>query len=111
MTHNRSERGDLDGAFHPGSSVDASLLGEGLSFPERLLVAPAPGVIHRRRVRVGRHLDPGVVLADLRSDGATIKVGSPVRGTFVNWVVDEGERVNPGRVLARILPDAPGEFA
>jgi biotin carboxyl carrier protein len=78
--------------------------GEFPEFPERLVVSPGWGHVHRRRVRTGRPLVEGTVIGEIRAGRMRTFVRSPVAGAFVSWLVAEGDTVDTGRLLARIQP-------
>lgn len=86
--------------------IDDPLISEGEfpDFPERLIVSPGWGHVHRRRVRLGRPLLEGTVIGEIRAGTMRTLVRSPAAGAFVAWLVAEGDPVDTGRALARIQP-------
>jgi biotin carboxyl carrier protein len=88
---------------------EAALEGEFPPISERFVVAPSRGRLHHHRVRVGRRLEPGSVIGELRTIGGRVQLRSPLPATFISWLAREGEAVDPGRPLAIVLP-AEDEF-
>ncbi|MGH8948138.1 MAG: biotin/lipoyl-containing protein [Acidimicrobiia bacterium] len=78
-------------------------VGEILSVPECVIVAPAVGIFRRlgdRRVYVGDIIERGDVIGTVDSLGAATPVQTPFRGHLVGILALEGERVRPGQAVA-----------
>ncbi len=90
-------------AAHEGAAVDVPV-GETLSVPERVIVAPAVGIFHRLdgdgQMKDGDLIDRGDVVGVVRSLGASTPVQSPFEGLLVAILAFDGERVRPGQPVA-----------
>lgn len=79
-------------------------MGEALSIPERLIVAPTRGTFHRLDgkgdINGGDMVNPGDVIGLVRSRGASTPIRSPFVGLLVEILAFEGERVRPGQPVA-----------
>jgi biotin carboxyl carrier protein len=79
-------------------------MGERLSVPERLVVAPTVGVFHRLaghdRIKDGDLVNLGDVIGSVQSLRVTTLVQSPFAGLLVQFLTCEGERVRPGQPVA-----------
>jgi len=76
--------------------------GEFLSITERLVVAPAWGRFHGEPLEEGSGILKGSIIGRLTEGRRETVVVSPIRGVFLAWLVWEGERVPPGRPVARL---------
>jgi biotin carboxyl carrier protein len=92
------EWGAADSASVDGDSPQ----GEWILIPERLVVSPGLGRFHRLDLEEGQQVKEGVLLGHIRENGLVEPVVARVGGTFVAWMVSEGERVHPGEPLARL---------
>jgi biotin carboxyl carrier protein len=79
-------------------------VGEKLSIPDRLIVAPAVGVFHRLAgddaLRPGKPIGRGDVLGIIRSLGTSTVVQSSFKGSLVGIVAADGERLRAGQPVA-----------
>jgi biotin carboxyl carrier protein len=78
-------------------------VGETLSVPERLIVAPSTGVFRPLNSHgpVRDHvIKQGDVIGALQSLGVSTPIRSPFEGRLVALLVVEGERVRPGQPVA-----------
>lgn len=76
--------------------------GESLNIPERVIVSPAWGRFSSGRLTEGEVVERGAVVGTLVENGTEIPLVSHVRGIFVAWLAEEGERLRPGRRVARL---------
>ena len=67
----------------------------------------AEGVLVRKVKKVGDAVKKGEVLAEIETDKATVEVESPASGVVKGWMVDEGQAVPVGALMAVIA--APDE--
>jgi hypothetical protein len=77
-------------------------LGEFLSIPERLVVAPAWGRWCPRPLSHGEFVEKGDVVGLVWDGRDHIELIAPVRGLFIAWMAATGERVRPGMAVARL---------
>ena len=78
-------------------------VGEILSVPECMIVAPAVGIFRLlgdRQVGDGDVIERGDVIGTVESLGVATPVQSPFRGHLVGILALEGERVRPGQAVA-----------
>lgn len=92
-----------------------SPVGETLSIPERVIVAPAMGIFHRlpgdTRVNDGDLVARGDVVGTIRSLGASTPVQSPFEGLLVAILAFDGERVRSGQPVAWLRVTGRGSIA
>jgi hypothetical protein len=81
---------------------DRDLLGESADIVERLIVSPGWGRLRPSDVSSGQEVEVGMILGHLDDGYGQIPILSHVRGIFLAWLVWGGERVPPGRALARL---------
>jgi [acyl-carrier-protein] S-malonyltransferase len=77
----------------------------------RLLVAPMKGTVSKDAHgphETGDSIEPGAVLATVKSLRDEVAVAAPHGGTVVEWLVEEGDPVAPGQPLVRLHPKAGG---
>jgi hypothetical protein len=89
------------------SASDATIFeGESPSIPQRLLVSPTWGRLHRRALREGRELQPDTVVGEIRipGGGGRIQLRLLFASRFVGWLAWEGEAVTQGQAVAVVLP-------
>jgi biotin carboxyl carrier protein len=84
------------------SAEEDSPQGERVLIPDRLVVSPGLGRFHRLDLEEGQQVEEGVLLGHIRENGLVQPVVARVAGTFVAWMVSEGERVRAGVPLARL---------
>ncbi len=66
----------------------------------------AEGTLVRKVKRDGEAIKKGEVLAEIETDKATVEIESPAAGVVKGWVVDEGQPVPVGALMAVIgAPD------
>ena len=83
------------------SKVDETLFeGEFPLMSERLVIAPARGRLHHRRVREGRQLKPDTVIGEIQAIGGSVLVRSFGTSRFITWLASEGEAVTRGHPVA-----------
>ena len=78
-------------------------LGEMLSVPERVIVAPATGIFRRLDGHVqasGDLVRRGDAIGVVQSLGVSTLVRSPFEGLLVAMLASEGERLRPGQPVA-----------
>jgi biotin carboxyl carrier protein len=78
--------------------------GEFPSFGEHLVVSPGWGRFGAQPIVEGAGVTQGTLLGTVTLGGKETPVLAPASGTLVAWLVWEGERVSPGRPLARLRP-------
>ena len=85
------------------TAVDVPV-GETLSVPERVIVAPTMGVFHRLdgdgQMNDGDMVNRGDVVGVVQSLGASTPIQSPFEGLLVAILAFEGERVRRGQPVA-----------
>ncbi len=78
--------------------------GETLSVPERIIVAPSPGVFRRLdgrgRMNDGDTVSRGDVIGIVQSLGVSTPIRSPFAGSLMAILASEGERLRPGQAVA-----------
>jgi biotin carboxyl carrier protein len=88
---------------HGEAAVDMSL-GETLSVPERVIVAPTPGIFRRLdgqgRMNDGDIVNRGDVIGMVQSLGVSTPIQSPFAGSLMAILASEGERLRPGQAVA-----------
>jgi hypothetical protein len=77
-------------------------LGESADIEERLVVSPGWGRLRPSDVSSGQVVEVGMILGHLDDGVVQIPILSHVHGIFVAWLAWGGERVPPGRALARL---------
>lgn len=92
-----SEKGIRVQAEHRDNSY-----GEIVSIAERIVVSPAWGRLHVEPLTEGQLLEKGAVIGRLREAGREIPLVCHAEAIFLAWLADEGERVPPGRRVARL---------
>lgn len=84
-------------------------VGETLSIPERLIVAPRSGIFRRLHVRPrptdGYPVNQDDMIGEIRSLGISTPVRSPFAGFLVGVLAVEGERVRTGQAVAWVRID------
>jgi biotin carboxyl carrier protein len=79
-------------------------VGETLSVPVRIVVAPTVGIFHRLdgagQMNGGDMINRGDVIGTVQSLGASTPVHSPFVGLLVEILAFEGERVRRGQPVA-----------
>jgi biotin carboxyl carrier protein len=79
-------------------------VGETLSVPERVIVAPATGIFHRLdgdgQMNDGDLVNQGDVIGIVQSLGGSTPIESPFDGSLMAILAFEGERLHPGQPVA-----------
>jgi [acyl-carrier-protein] S-malonyltransferase len=73
----------------------------------RLLVAPMKGIFTRATHvprEPGETVEPGEIVATVKSLRDELEVRAPHGGIVVEWLVEEGDPVSPGQPLVRLHP-------
>lgn len=71
----------------------------------RMLVAKTKGHIRLADAPVGTHLRPGAEVATLVTSRDEHSVIAAHGGTIVEWLVEDGDPVNPGQPIIRLHPE------
>ena len=70
----------------------------------RMVVAPVGGAVHRAGIGEGAVVDAGTPLGTVTSRQGEQQVLAPYAGVLVEWLVEDGDPVDPGDPLARLEP-------
>lgn len=74
--------------------------------PDRIVVASAYGTFQAMAPTVvtseGEWVEPGQVLGEITTSSVVVHVRSPFRGCLVSYLVEDGDRVQPGKPLVHI---------
>jgi hypothetical protein len=81
--------------------------GEVISIAERLIVSPAWGRLRTEPLAAGQELQAGTVVGCLEEAGDELPLVCHTASVFLAWLVPEGERVPPGKPVARLLAAGP----
>lgn len=65
--------------------------------------APADGVL-QTRLKPGQTMNPGTLLARIKTPSGEREVRSEISGTLDHWIVADGSNVTPGAHLAAVFP-------
>lgn len=76
--------------------------GEVVSIDERLVVAPCWGRVEGGSVRPGQQVAEGSLIGNLHEHGESYPLVAHCHGFFVGWIAEDGERVSPGKAVARL---------
>ncbi len=72
----------------------------------------AEGTLVRKVKQVGETVNKGDVIAEIETDKATVEIESPAAGVIKGWIVEEGQPVPVGAVMAVIgAPDEQVDLA
>jgi hypothetical protein len=93
----------IDSSNLPQSEPGFAAVGEPLSMGERLIVAPAWGRVQPRPLIEGQTIEEGAVIGLLREGNACMPLVCHVHSIFLSWLISDGERVHPGKAVARLL--------
>ena len=69
-----------------------------------MVVAPVGGTVHRTPIAEGTAVDAGTALGSVASRQGGQPVLAPYSGVLVEWLVEDGDPVDPGDPLARLEP-------
>lgn len=97
----------MAGSPHVHSLCRMVWLGEFVSIPERIVVAPAWGRWFPLPLHRGDFVEKGDVVGHVWDGRDHIELVAPVRGAFVGWMAVRGERVRPGAAIAHLLTTEP----
>ena len=85
-------------------SMEPTLVqGEGLTVPERVIVAPSVGVfrpLFGNDVVCGQSVDAGQSVGVIEGPGISTPVRSPFRGVLAGLLAHDGERMRQGEPVA-----------
>jgi biotin carboxyl carrier protein len=76
------------------------MIGERLTVPERMIVAPSVGVFRSVALDEGTTIAEGDVVGMLDGPGTTSPVRSPFGGTLMGMLAHPGERLREGQPVA-----------
>ena len=77
----------------------------GTPFDWRVVVSPARGTVSPVDVAEGTHLPAGTLLGSVRSHRDEVHVSAGYDGVLAEWLVHEGDLVDPGDPIARLYPE------
>jgi hypothetical protein len=77
-------------------------VGEFITMSERLIVSPTWGRLEGRPILKGQQIEQGAVIGHIVENAERAPLLSHTSGVFLGWMASEGERVPPGRPLARV---------
>ncbi|MGH2746799.1 MAG: hypothetical protein ACRDKB_02595 [Actinomycetota bacterium] len=86
----------------PMARQHAPDLGEVISISERLIVSPCWGRLDPEPLSEGETVEEGSVIGRLYEGGRVIPLVCHTRSVFLAWLAFDGERVPPGRRVARL---------
>ena len=72
----------------------------------RLIIAPAKGIVSFTQSEPGSTVQPGSVVAAVKTLRDTFEVTAPHGGQVIEWLVEDGDPVSPGQPLLRLHPTA-----
>jgi len=72
----------------------------------RLIIAPAKGIVSFTQSEPGSTVQPGSVVAAVKTLRDTFEVIAPHGGQVIEWLVEDGDPVSPGQPLLRLHPTA-----
>ena len=76
------------------------MIGEQLTVPERMIVAPSVGVFRSVELDEGSTIEAGDVVGMLDGPGTSAPVRSPFGGTLMGMLAHPGERLREGQPVA-----------
>jgi biotin carboxyl carrier protein len=76
------------------------MIGEQLTVPERMIVAPSVGVFRSVELDEGSMIEAGDVVGMLDGPGTSSPVRSPFGGTLMGMLAHSGERLREGQPVA-----------
>jgi biotin carboxyl carrier protein len=76
------------------------MIGEQLTVPERMIVAPSVGVFRSVELDEGSTIEEGDVVGMLDGPGTSSPVRSPFGGTLMGMLAHPGERLREGQPVA-----------
>lgn len=83
----------------------SDVVGEYLSFSERLVVSPVWGRLYKEPLEEGTGLAQSAPIARVTEHGGQdFVLVAPVAAVLVAWLAFEGERVWPGMPIVRVRP-------
>lgn len=82
--------------------------GQGEHTPDwRVVVAPVAGTFHPVGLAEGSAVPAGSPLGTVRTKREEHQVSASYHGVLVEWLLEDGDLVNPGEPVARLYPEAP----
>jgi [acyl-carrier-protein] S-malonyltransferase len=82
--------------------------GQGEHTPDwRVVVAPVSGTFHPVELAEGSAVPAGSPLGTVRTKREEHQVSASYHGVLVEWLLEDGDLVNPGEPVARLYPEAP----
>jgi hypothetical protein len=81
---------------------NVDIQGEYVDMSERLIVSPRWGRIRHSEMTEGQAVERGGVIGHVKEAGDEVPLLSHVAGFFAGWLVFDGDRVSPGKALARV---------
>jgi biotin carboxyl carrier protein len=76
------------------------MIGEHVTVPERMIVAPAVGVFRPRVVAEGSPINQGDIVGVVEGPSTEAVVRSPFTGTLMGMLAHAGERLREGQPVA-----------
>jgi [acyl-carrier-protein] S-malonyltransferase len=70
-----------------------------------VVIAPAGGTFAAGEVAVGARVSAGSKLGAVRTKKEDLQVSAGYDGILVEWLLQDGDLVDPGEPLARLVPD------
>jgi multidrug resistance efflux pump len=74
--------------------------------PDRIVVAPSYGTFQSAAPSTvtaeGEWVEAGQIIGEITGSGSVTQVRSPFRGCLVAFLVQDGDRVQPGKPLAHL---------
>lgn len=77
-------------------------MGEVLSISERMIVSPCWGRLDVEPLSEGEPVEEGSIIGRVHEGGRVIPLVCHTRSVFIAWLAFDGERVPPGRRVARL---------
>lgn len=75
----------------------------------RMVVSPGGGAFAPEPLEEGTRVKAGTPLGIVRTKREELRVSAPYTGVLVEWLVQDGDPVDPGDPLARVAPGTDGE--
>jgi [acyl-carrier-protein] S-malonyltransferase len=72
----------------------------------RMVIAPAGGTFAADGVAEGARVSAGSRLGAVRTRNGELQVSASYDGVLVEWLLQDGDLVDPGEPLARLVPDS-----
>ena len=75
----------------------------------RVVIAPAGGTFAADGIVEGTRVRAGSRLGAVRTKREELQVSATYDGVLVEWLLQDGDLVDPGEPLARLVPGTPEE--